>query len=259
MMQIRIKLAGAFMLGAVSLSALGQDKGMEIAKKIEASNDGWESSSNVMTMTLKNRHGQETTRQMHGYSMEIADDGDKSMTVFDTPADVKGTASMTYTHKTGDDDQWLYLPAIKRVKRISSSSKSGPFMGSEFSFEDLSSQEIEKYTYKYIKDEKQNGVDCQVLERYPVDKNSGYKKQVVWVNKSNFRSEKVTYYDRKNTLLKTLDFSDYKQYGKFWRPSKMWMVNHQNHKETILIFSEIKLGIGLTDEDFSQNTLRRSK
>lgn len=132
-------------------------------------------------------------------------------------------------------------------------------MGSEFAFEDLSSQEIEKYTYKYIKDEKQNAVDCHVLERYPTDKNSGYKKQVIWVNKVNFRSEKVDYYDRKNTLLKTLTFSKYQLYGKYWRANNMKMVNHQNHKETLLKFSEIKFGIGLTDEDFSQNSLKRSK
>ena len=240
--------------------AFSQKTGLEIAREAEKADNGWGSSSNTLAMTLTNRNGQKTTRKMHGYSMEVVGDGDMSMTIFDTPADVKGTASMTYTHKTGDDDQWLYLPAIKRVKRISSSNKSGPFMGSEFAYEDLSSQEVEKYTYKYIADEKVNGQDCYKLERYPVSTSSGYKRNIVWLNKSNYRVEKVEYYDRKDALLKTLTFSNYKQYlSKYWRPNTLKMVNHQNGKETLLEFSNRAFGINLTKEDFSQNSLKRAR
>jgi outer membrane lipoprotein-sorting protein len=211
-------------------------------------------------MTLTNRNGQKSTRQMHGYFMEVEGDGDKSMTIFDTPKDVKGTASMTYTHKVGDDDQWLYLPAVRRVKRISSSNKSGPFMGSEFAFEDLSSQEVEKYTYKYISDDVVNGESCYKIERYPVSKTSGYKRNIVWFNKTNYRLEKIEFYDRKDELLKTLTYSDYEQYlATYWRANTMKMVNHQNGKETLLNFSEIKFGTDLTDKDFSQNSLKRAK
>ncbi|MBL4670025.1 MAG: outer membrane lipoprotein-sorting protein, partial [Flavobacteriales bacterium] len=124
------------------------EKGLRISKEAELSDNGWGNSSNSLTMILKNKNGQTTTREIHGINLEVIGDGDKSLTIFDTPKDVKGTASMTYTHKIGDDDQWLYLPALKRVKRISSSNKSGPFMGSEFAFEDLSSQEVEKYSHK---------------------------------------------------------------------------------------------------------------
>lgn len=242
-------------------SAFAQSKtGLEIAQEAEKADNGWESYSNTLTMTLTNRHGQKTTRQIHGYNLEVVGDGDKSMTIFDTPRDVKGTASMTYTHKTGDDDQWLYLPAIKRVKRISSSNKSGPFMGSEFAFEDLSSQEVEKYTYKYISTDSVNGEDCYKIERYPVSKNSGYKRNIVWFNKSNYRPEKIEFYDRKDSPLKTLVYSDYKQYlSKYWRANTMRMVNHQNGKETLLEFSNIKFGINLTDRDFSQNALKRAR
>ncbi len=248
--------AGLFMV----LTSSAQNKGLEIANKAEVADNGWKSYSNTLTMTLTNRNGQQTTRQMHGYFMEVKGDGDKSMTIFDTPADVKGTASMTYTHKVGDDDQWLYLPSIKRVKRISSSNKSGPFMGSEFAFEDLSSQEVEKFTYKYVGEGKANGFDSYMVERYPVSKSSGYKRNVVWFNKANYRPEKIEFYDRKNSLLKTLTFSGYKQYlSKFWRAHKMEMVNHQNGKETLLQFSKMEFGIALTDDDFSQNALKRAR
>ncbi|MBL4888233.1 MAG: outer membrane lipoprotein-sorting protein [Flavobacteriaceae bacterium] len=234
--------------------------GLEIVQEAEKADNGWASSSNTLTMTLTNRNGQKTTRKMHGYTMEVEGDGDMSMTIFDTPKDVKGTASMIYTHKIGDDDQWLYLPAIKRVKRISSSNKSGPFMGSEFAYEDLSSQEVEKYTYKFILEEKINGQDSYKIERYPVSKSSGYKRNIVWLNKANYRVEKIEYYDRKDALLKTLSFSNYKQYlSKYWRANTLKMVNHQNVKETLLVFSDRAFGVNLTKANFSQNALKRAR
>ena len=219
MMKTITLLISTLFLGIINSGFIPVKTGLEIAREAEKADNGWGSSSNTLTMTLTNRNGQKTTRKMHGYSMEVERDGDMSITIFDTPADVKGTTSMTHTHRTGDDDQWLYLPAIKRVKRISSSNKSGPFMGSEFAYEDLSSQEVEKYTYKFISEEKSNGQNCYKVERYPVSTSSGYKRNIVWFNKSNYRVEKVEYYDRKNALLKTLVFSNFKQYlSKYWRP-----------------------------------------
>jgi len=190
----------------------------------------------------------------------LQDDGDKSLITFESPLDVKGTASLTYTHKTGDDDQWLFLPALKRVKRISSSNKSGPFMGSEFANEDLSSQEVEKYTYKWLKDENLNGQECHVMERYPVDaKNSGYTKQVVWINKNNYRAEKTEFYNRTGALLKTLYMRNYKQYlGKYWRAGEMYMENHLTGKTTLLTFQDYQFKTGLSENDFSQNSLMRA-
>jgi len=253
-------LISTLFLAIINSAFIPVKTGLEIAREAEKTDNGWGSSSNTLTMTLTNRKGQKANRKMHGYSMEVEGDGDMSMTIFVTPADVKGTASMTYTHKTGNDDQWLYLPAIKRVKRISSSNKSGPFMGSEFAFEDLSSQEVEKYTYKFISEEKINGQNCYKVERYPVSTSSGYKRNIVWFNKSNYRVEKVEYYDRKDALLKTLTFSNYKQYlSKYWRPNILKMVNHQNGKETLLEFSDRAFGINLTKEYFSQNSLKRAK
>ncbi|MCH9021264.1 MAG: outer membrane lipoprotein-sorting protein [Planctomycetes bacterium] len=158
------------------------------------------------------------------------------------------------------DDQWLYLPALKRVKRISSNNKSGPFMGSEFAFEDLSSQEVEKYTYKYLRDENLNGMDSFILERYPVDKKSGYTRQVVWFDKAEYRPLKIVYYDRKNALLKTLEYDDYRQYiDKIWRAHSMSMVNHQTGKSTLLTWKDYKFRNGYTDRDFNKNSLKNAR
>ncbi len=247
---------------AITAGAFAQSpeqRGLEVAQKADEVDQGFESSVVNLTMVLKNKQGQETSRSLRTQTLELTEDGDKSLIVFNTPRDVKGTSTLTFTHKVGPDDQWLYLPAIKRVKRISSSNKSGPFVGSEFAYEDLSSQEVEKYTYKFIKEESINGVSAFVVERYPVDPKSGYTKQVVWYNKDNYRLEKMDFYDRKGSLLKTLSYSDYKLYlDKHWRAGKLYMENHQSNKSTTLTFEDYEFKIGLSDKDFTQNSLIRA-
>ena len=133
-------------------------------------------------------------------------------------------------------------------------------MGSEFAYEDLASQEIEKYSYKYIRDENLNGADCFVIERYPAYEHSGYTRQLVWVNKEKYVAEKIEFYDRKNDLLKTLTNNDYQQYlGQYWRPNEMLMQNHQNGKSTLLSWENYQFKTGLEDKDFSRNSLKRAR
>ena len=160
----------------------------------------------------------------------------------------------------GKSQNWLYLPALKRVKRISSRNKSGSFVGSEFAYEDISSQEVEKYTYKWIRDETLDGMECFVFERYPAYKNSGYTRQVVWLDKKEYRMLKIDFYDRKNSLLKTQTFRGYHQYlGKFWYPDEMFMQNHQTGKSTLLKWSDYKFKVGFKDRDFNRNSLKRAR
>ncbi len=235
-------------------------RGLEIAKEADKRDTGFVDSTANMKMILRNKQGQTNTREVKVKTLEVIGDGDKGLSIFNTPKDIKGTASLTYSHALKPDEQWLYLPALKRVKRISSKNKSGPFMGSEFAYEDISSQEVEKYTYKYIKDETFNGIDCFVVERYPAYKHSGYTRQVVWVNKQEYRAEKIDFYDRKNVLLKTLTYSGYQQYlNKFWRADEMNMINHQTGKSTTLSWKNYKFKTGLSDKDFNRNSLKRAK
>ena len=235
-----------------------EKKGLEIAVEPDRRDSGFHDSTASMRMLLRNRQGEESTRDIRVKTLEVENDGDKSLTIFDSPADVKGTAFLSFTHKSGPDDQWLYLPALKRVKRIASRNKSGPFMGSEFAYEDLSSQEVEKYTYKYLRDEPYEGMDCFVIERDPVDRYSGYTRQVVWLDKAEYRPQKIVYYDRKNSLLKTLTFADYRQFlDRYWRAHDMFMENHQTGKSTRLTWSHYKFRTGLTDRDFDRNSLKR--
>ena len=244
---------------SVTTAQSPEEKGLAIAREADKRDTGFGDFTADMQMILMNKHGQKSERKIRIRTLEVKEDGDKSLTIFDTPRDVKGTAFLNFTHKVGDDDQWLYLPALKRVKRISSRNKSGSFMGSEFAYEDISSQEVEKYTYKWVRDEKYEDQECLVVERYPVDKkNSGYTKQVTWLDKKEYRVRKVDYFDRKNSLLKTLTSTDYRKYlDKYWRPDQMYMVNHQTGKSTKLIMSNYKFRTGLQDSDFSRNSLRR--
>ena len=215
------------------------------------------------TMTLRNKQGEETIRYFRGKTLEVSDDGDKTLFIFDSPKDVKGTATLTFSHKVGPDDQWLYLPALKRVKRITSENRSGSFVGSEFAYEDLGSQELEKYSNrKYIKKEpcpEKEELTCHVITRVPVEKSSGYSYQTLWLdNTPAHKVWKIEYYDRKKSLLKTLKFGDYKIYlDKFWRPSTYYMINHQTGKSTDLLVEEIKFKVGLSERDFNQKSLSR--
>ena len=237
-----------------------EEKGLAIAMEADKRDNGFGDSTADMTMELRNKQGDTSTRQIRIKTLEVEGDGDKSMSIFDRPADVKGTAFLTFSHALKADEQWMYLPSIKRVKRINSKNKSGPFMGSEFAFEDISSQEIEKYTYKYLRDENLNGIDCFVIERIPTYKHSGYIRQVTWINKAEYRPEQTVFYDRKNTLLKTLSLSGYQKYlGQYWRADKLLMTNQQNEKSTTLNWRNYQFKTGLKDKDFSRNSLKRAK
>lgn len=245
---------------ATTLAETSQEKGLAIAIEADKRDTGYGNFTARQSMTLTNKQGQTSERSMEIKVLENTEDGDLSLIVFDRPRDVKGTALLTHSHKTADDDQWLYLPALKRVKRISSSNKAGSFMGSEFAYEDLTSQEVEKYTYNLLREEPCGELTCYVSERFPVDKSSGYTRQVSWVDKEELRVWKVDYYDRKNALLKSLTIKDYTQHlGQFWRAGEMFMQNHLTGKSTLLKWSDYAFQTDLDESDFTQVSLKRAR
>jgi outer membrane lipoprotein-sorting protein len=225
-------------------------RGLGIAREADRRDSGWRSTVVDVRMTLANAHGQTSERRMRSAMLEVSDDGDRTLVVFDEPADVKGSAVLTYSHASDDDDQWLYLPAVRRVKRIASSNKAGPFMGSEFAFEDLASQEVERYTYRLVGEDTLDGLPAFVVERDPVDPKSGYTRQRVWYDQQHYRPLRIDYYDRKDALLKTLTYERYQAYGAFWRARAQLMVNHQTGKRTRVEFGEFRVNAGLTPTDF---------
>ncbi len=234
------------------------EKGLAIAQEADRRDEGFGDSRADLIMLMVMSEDEIIRRRMRQLTLEVEDDGDKSIMVFDRPRDLKGTAILTHTHKVDSDDQWLYLPALKRVKRLSSADKSGPFMGSEFAYEDLSSTEVEKYRYRFLHDEVVNGEPMFVVERIPVDRKSGYSRQVTWIDKAEYRLRRVDYYDRKGDLLKTMDLLDYQQHlGRYWRAGEMVMTNHQTGRSTALLFQNFRFRVGLTDRHFTRGALSR--
>jgi hypothetical protein len=239
---------------ASSLMALTN---LEIAQKADKVTDGFESSISKTEMTLINATGQKSVRDLIMKTLE-GENGDKTISTFLSPADVKGTKVLGWEHVDRDDDQWLYLPALKRVKRIASRNKSGSFMGSEFSYEDIGNQNPQKYTFEGEPETVMfDGVECYKGARVPKDKNSGYTKQVTWVDTKDFLIQKVEYYDRKKELLKTALFSEYKKIDGIWRVGKIVMKNHQNDKKTVLVWKEDKIKVGLKSKDFDKRELKK--
>ena len=236
-------------------AATPEEEGLRIAKLTDEANNGYIGEYSEMEMVLINAHGDRTIRKLAAETIEVETDGDRSINTFHWPADVKGTRMLTWSHKDGDDDQWLYLPALKRVKRISSRNKSGSFMGSEFSYEDLGSQEVEEFAYKYLKDESLEGRDCWLLERKPVSSRSGYAREVVWMDKKYKNPIRIEYYDRKNELLKVGLFSKFEKYDKWWRANEIQMENVQTKKRSIITWNRRELGKSFSRDHFSADYL----
>ncbi|MCH8904304.1 MAG: outer membrane lipoprotein-sorting protein [Bacteroidetes bacterium] len=233
-----------------------EEKGLKIVKKADRLDSGFGSYSCKMEMSVKSEQGGEIVHHMRFKVKEGKGDGDKSLIVVDEPGNVEGTALMTFTHKTRLDDQWLFLKAIQRVKKIGYSNMMNGFMESEFAYADLGSNEVEKYRYTYIRQDTIQTVKMLVVERHPVDPKSGYSKQVVWYNKINYRIEQIEYYDKKRIKLKTLKYSDYNQHsGVYWRAHLMVLENHQTNTTTKIKSSDYKFKIGLIDSDFTEKAL----
>ena len=267
MMRNAMILAGAALLVASNfvLAETPEEKGLAIAVEGQKRNEGWVDSQVDLKMVLTNKQGETSERNMKLRALEVISDvdGDKSLTYFLSPADVEGTALLSFTKITTPDDQWLYLPALKRVKRIASANKSGSFVGSEFAFEDLLAQEVAKFKYKFLREEpcptpESQSLTCFVSERYPVYENSGYTKQIGWTDKTEYRIWKLDFFDRKEEQSKTLIFSDYRQYlDKFWRAHTLSMENHITGKKTSLVFGTYTLKAGVDQSQFDPDSLAR--
>jgi outer membrane lipoprotein-sorting protein len=237
-------------LAAVVGTARADDRGLEIATQADRRDTGFGDFSADLTMTLFGNRGETNVRRMRARVLET-ERGDKRLILFDEPGDVRGTAVLTHTHADGGDDQWLFLPALKRVKRIASDNKAGPFMGSEFAYEDLTAQELARYQYQYLREEKCDGGQCYVIERVPTDAQSGYRRQLVWIDGEELRAWRVEYYDRKDALLKVLTLGKYELYkDRYWRARTMTMENVQTGKRTVLDWSNYVFGSGLTEAAF---------
>jgi outer membrane lipoprotein-sorting protein len=221
--------------------------------------------SSELKMQLINKRGKIRTRKVVQVKKNAADLNEKTLIRFLSPADVKGTGMLTIEHSDRDDDQWLYLPALKKVRRISSSDKSDNFVGTDFTYQDLKSEELENYDYKILKTEKLGGFDCYVISAEPNNpkekKESGYGKREIWIDKENFVNIQTKFYDKKGELFKILKAGDIRliEGTKKWRAHKMEMENLKTNHKTILLFKHFKINKGIPDKKFTKRYLERGR
>ncbi|MEM9388289.1 MAG: outer membrane lipoprotein-sorting protein [Pseudomonadota bacterium] len=264
---VLVALALGALTGSLPIAAQDTDvnatdpleRGFALAARVDRSDRGFGSSRVSAKMILRNAAGQETSRQLAFRTLERETEevGDKSLVIFETPRDVEGTALLSHAKILDPDDQWLYLPALKRVKRISSANKSGPFVGSEFAFEDFTSTELNKYTYRYLESTQLDGMAVDVVECTPRYENSGYTRLKCYYDQDIYQTRRIEFFDRKNSLLKTLDITDYRDYDGVWRAHRMHMVNHQTNKETDIVYDDFNFSVAYDDGDFVKGVLNR--
>lgn len=248
-------------LFSINIFAMGDiKKGHELAKRSELANEGFIGEVANMKMLITSARGETIEREMRGTTYEIKGKTQKKLLEFKKPLDIRGTKLLTWTHKKEDDDQWLFLPSLKRVKRISSSSKSASFMGSEFSYEDLGSQSVEKYDYFYLKDGTIDGNAVWVMDSIPKVK-SGYSKQRVYMSQKYLIALKVEYFNRRNEHFKTATFKKIKKFkvaGKtMYRAQSAKMENLQTKKSSEFLWLDLQLGGKLKEKSFHKRELKR--
>ena len=259
-------LATALMLVMpVGNAKASNEKGLAIATEVDNRDKGWDDVTVEGEMVLKNKAGNESVRKFRSTILEAADasEGDRSIITFSQPRDVRGTALLTHSKiEPEDDSQWIFLPAVKRVKRISSSNRTGKFVSSEFSYEDLGSEEVADNDHIWIEDAAcahDASLTCAAVESRPKNKKSGYSRRVSFIDLDEYRVHQIDFYNRRGDLEKTLNFTDYQQYeGQFWRAHIMTMKNHQTGKSTRLSWGEYSFRQGLTDRDFTPQGLPKA-
>lgn len=233
-------------------------RGLAIAREAKRRDTGYGDFSTTVEMILRNPAGQETRRTLTIRTLEPAAGNERSLIVFRDPPDVAGTTLLSHSLSDRPDDQWLFLPSLKRVRRIAAGNQSGSFVGSEFSYEDIAPQQVEKYTYSYLRQETFAGQECFVVARLPTNPKSGYNRQLFWLDTAEYRPLKVENYDRKDALAKTLVVEGYARYlDRYWRPARMVMTNHLSRKSTELLFRDYRFREGANPADFDPASLGR--
>ena len=240
-------------------------KGQSIVDEAERRGEGYRDMTATLTMIIRNPRGAEAVRELDVKALEM-DVGSRSLTIVQQPKDVRGTALLTHAFDAEADQQWLFFPAVKRVKRIASRAKSGPFMGSEFSYEDFSAQASEKYHYRLLGEEKlklegDTEIDCWVVERIPKpEAESSYSRHKSWVEKENLWLVRVEYFDANGDHLKTLTAADFMLHeGKYWRANELVMTNVRTKGASILRWRDVKFGTGLSERDFNIDALKAAR
>ncbi len=258
----------ALMVTAIILLAGTPGFGRDLtAREIMEKNDRQMNSRDEesrFTMKLINKQGKQRTRTVSMYLKTDIRNNDKTLIRFLSPADVKGVGLLAM--EDGErEDQWLYLPALKRVRRISSSEKSDSFMGSDFSYEDVEQNDLDNYAYTLLREEALDGQSCYVIQSIPVNeqtiKETAYSRTEVWIRQDNFIAARVDYFNHKGDLFKTMRSDNIRPIDGTdkWRAHLIDMRNVSTGHHTELQYDSIHIDRGLDDNLFTQRYLERGR
>ncbi len=239
-----------------------ESNGLDLAKKADDARRS-KSEHQVLTMTLQNASGQTRVRTIEGWDREMSEDEEQRFSRFLEPADVKDTTLLTYDYEHKDDDIWLFLPALKKVKRILSSNKSDYFMGSDFTYEDMENLDLVNWSYALVGSEAVDGVECHVLDATPANETekaeTAYTRIKYWIGTEDFLFRQVDYFDEDERHSKRLTVGDIKTTSPTdprKRAHKLEMQNLLTGHKTSLTMSRLELDVPDSDELFSQRSLR---
>ena len=230
--------------------------GREIIEQVYNLPTGDDQTSNL-TMTLINKSGKERIRKIKQFTKDMGN-VEKSIMFFQSPADVKNTSFMSWEYDDDkSDDQWIYLPALKKVKRISSDSKSDYFMGSDFTYDDLGDRKLDDDTHELIGEETIDGVDYYLVESTPKDEEYMYSKTKTWIRKDSFIGLKKEFYDEDEELLKILHIRKFEEISGFLIITNSEMYNVQKDHKTTMVLSDIEINTGMSDSKFTERMMMR--
>ena len=256
MKNLKITSIAIAILMVASFCADAQLTGKQIVEKAYNLPTGKDKTS-ILTMTLTNKQGKQRVRKIKQFSKDMGT-VEKSIMFFQSPADVKNTSFMNWTYDSNKaDDQWIYLPALKKTKRISSDSKSDYFMGSDFTYDDLGDRKLEDDTHKLLKTETIGGKACYVVESISKDEDYMYTKTITWINKANFVGVKKEFYDEDEDLLKILTIKKYQKMEGFWVITNSEMKNVQKNHKTSIVLTNVQINTGVSDTKFTERMMMR--
>jgi outer membrane lipoprotein-sorting protein len=257
---MRLVLFALLILTTPALAQSAAERGRAIADKADAADRGWGDAQASLSMQITTRSGSTATRQLAFRSREgrSGGDGAQSLVTFVAPRDVQDTALLTHAKAQGADDQWIFLPALKRTTRISGATKASPFMGSEFAYEDFIATDVGRFSYSFVREDACGPLRCAVIERVPGYAGSGYAKQIVWIDTQAWRIQRIDYTSQRGQFVKTLTASGWKLHdGKYWRAQELLMVNHLTGARTLLSWGPFRFGAGLPAQGFTSTSLGR--
>jgi len=230
----------------------------QIMKKSDDLLDQAKDSKSDMTMILINKKGDKRIRKLLSYGRNYNKGVKKALLIFKLPADVKGTSFLNWTYPKKEDKQWLYLPALARVRQISSASKGESFMGTEFSYYDMSRHHLDDYTYALLKEEAYDGHMCYVIEGIPKEIKY-YSKVISWIRKDNFIPIKMDFYDKKGKYLKQNIVKKIETIKGINTPMYMEMHNVQSNRTTVIKQMNVRYDTGIPDRLFTERYMKRGR